>query len=122
MLPQSGAMISGGEDSPAEPGESTTTSSSPGPHAAITNASGETLYLHSLKERLMAGDDPWAKLIRAIENDEFLLRLREEEDNLLPPGGFIPVAEHYGLTEDIDRWVVRTLLNWSVTQRKAHPE
>lgn len=144
MLPQSGVMIGGGEDSPTESGESTTASSPPGPHAAITNASGETLYLHSLNERLMAGDDPRAKLIRAIENDEFLLfaqriealkpfplehgsyeillRLREEEDNLLPPGGFIPLAEHYGLTEDIDRWVVRTLLNWSVTQRKAHPK
>ena len=53
---------------------------------------------------------------------EILLRLKEEEDNLLPPGGFIPVAERYGLTQDIDRWVIRTVLAWSMQQRRDHPD
>ncbi len=113
-------------------------------HAAITSDSGETLYLHSIGEQLMGGDDPRGKLIQAIERDEFilfaqkilplkplpfdngsyeiLLRLKEEEDNLLPPGGFIPVAERYGLTEDIDRWVIRTVFSWSMQQKRDHPE
>src|SRR5690606_41992795 len=52
---------------------------------------------------------------------EILLRLSEEEDNLLPPGGFIPIAEQFGLTEDIDRWVVRKVIAWSMAQQKANP-
>jgi len=47
--------------------------------------------------------------------------MREEEDNLLPPGGFIPVAEQFGLTGDIDRWVVRKVISWSLQRHKANP-
>jgi len=39
-----------------------------------------------------------------------LLRLKEEENNLLPPGSFFPVAERYGMMEELDRWVVRELI------------
>lgn len=42
---------------------------------------------------------------------EVLLRLKEEEDNLLPPGAFLPIAEMHGLLPDIDRWVVRHVLD-----------
>jgi EAL domain-containing protein (putative c-di-GMP-specific phosphodiesterase class I)/PAS domain-containing protein len=113
------------------------------PHAAITGDSGETLYLHSISDQLMGGEDPRAKLVRALQQNEFLLfaqkmlplknmpfdhgcyeillRLREEEDNLLPPGGFIPMAERYGMTEDIDRWVVRNVIAWSLEQQQANP-
>jgi EAL domain-containing protein (putative c-di-GMP-specific phosphodiesterase class I) len=38
---------------------------------------------------------------------EVLVRLREEEEALLPPGDFLPVFEHYGLMPELDRWVVR---------------
>ncbi len=41
---------------------------------------------------------------------EALIRLREEERALLPPGEFLPVFEHYNLMPDLDRWVVRRLL------------
>lgn len=41
---------------------------------------------------------------------EVLVRLREEEKALLPPGEFIPVFEHYRLMPDLDRWVVREVL------------
>jgi EAL domain-containing protein (putative c-di-GMP-specific phosphodiesterase class I)/PAS domain-containing protein len=115
------------------------------PHATITGDSGETFYLHSLTDRLAGSEDPRAKLLRALEKEdefllyaqkilplrnhpfeygchEILLRLREEEDNLLPPGGFIPIAEQFGLTEDIDRWVVRKVIAWSMAQQKADPE
>jgi diguanylate cyclase (GGDEF)-like protein len=37
---------------------------------------------------------------------ELLLRLRDREGNLVPPGDFIPAAERYGLMPLIDRWVV----------------
>ncbi|CAN5334326.1 hypothetical protein BH10PSE10_BH10PSE10_12130 [soil metagenome] len=37
---------------------------------------------------------------------ELLLRLRDREGRLVPPGDFIPAAERYGLMPLIDRWVV----------------
>lgn len=41
---------------------------------------------------------------------EILVRLREEEKALLPPGEFLPVFEHYRLMPDLDRWVLRKVL------------
>lgn len=41
---------------------------------------------------------------------EALVRLREEEKALCPPGEFLPVLEHYGLMPELDRWVVRQVL------------
>lgn len=38
---------------------------------------------------------------------ELLLRLRDRDGRLVPPGDFIPAAERYGLMPLIDRWVVR---------------
>ena len=37
---------------------------------------------------------------------EVLVRLREEERALLPPGEFLPAFEHYGMMPQLDRWVV----------------
>lgn len=41
---------------------------------------------------------------------EVLIRLREEEKALLPPGEFLPVFEHYRLMPDLDRWVARKMV------------
>jgi EAL domain-containing protein (putative c-di-GMP-specific phosphodiesterase class I) len=41
---------------------------------------------------------------------EVLIRLREEETALLPPGDFLPVLEHYGMMPELDRWVVREIV------------
>jgi EAL domain-containing protein (putative c-di-GMP-specific phosphodiesterase class I) len=38
---------------------------------------------------------------------EVLVRMREEERALLPPGEFLPVFEHYGMMPQLDRWVMR---------------
>jgi len=75
--------------------------------------------------------DPVARLRQAIEKDEFelycqpilalggqggypmaevLVRMREEEKALLPPGEFLPVLEHYRMLGELDRWVVRNTL------------
>lgn len=37
---------------------------------------------------------------------ELLVRMREEERALLPPGEFLPAFEHYGMLPQLDRWVV----------------
>ena len=38
---------------------------------------------------------------------EVLLRMVNDENELVPPSVFIPPAERYGLMQDIDQWVVR---------------
>lgn len=101
----------------------------------------QTVYLRSFTEEMLGWSDPRHKLELALRDNHFLLfaqrilpltpglrecceillRLREEEDNLLPPGGFIPVAENYGMMEDIDRWVVRNLLAWLDQKRSSSP-
>jgi EAL domain-containing protein (putative c-di-GMP-specific phosphodiesterase class I) len=40
---------------------------------------------------------------------EILVRMREEEKAMLPPGEFLPVLEHYGMMPLLDRWVVSAL-------------
>lgn len=41
---------------------------------------------------------------------EILVRLRDEDDNVLHPGSFLPAAERHRLTPELDRWVVRHTL------------
>ena len=38
---------------------------------------------------------------------EVLLRMHDEDGQLLSPGVFIPAAERYGLMGEVDRWVIR---------------
>lgn len=41
---------------------------------------------------------------------EILLRLEDEDGELMFPGAFIPAAERYDLMGEIDRWVIQTTL------------
>jgi EAL domain-containing protein (putative c-di-GMP-specific phosphodiesterase class I) len=41
------------------------------------------------------------------EHYELLVRLRDDDDGLIPPGLFLPAAERYNLIGRIDRWVMR---------------
>ena len=83
---------------------------------------------------LSGWEDPLASLKRALDQDELqvycqpiralgpaedrfpmaevLVRLREEEDALLPPGDFLPVFEHYRMLCELDSWVVRKTVEW----------
>jgi len=77
---------------------------------------------------LAGWSNPLARLQDALRKDEFalycqpilafagaerypmaevLVRMREEERALLPPGEFLPVFEHYGMMPQLDRWVLR---------------
>jgi EAL domain-containing protein (putative c-di-GMP-specific phosphodiesterase class I) len=85
-------------------------------------------FLERMDSQLAGWTDPVQRLRSAIENNEFelycqpilqfagderypmaevLVRLREEERALLPPGEFLPVFEHYRMMPHLDRWVVR---------------
>ena len=59
------------------------------------------------------------QLIQPIKNNEeaglhfeILIRMRDEHGNLIPPGAFLPAAEHYDLIKILDHWVVRTTFTW----------
>jgi EAL domain-containing protein (putative c-di-GMP-specific phosphodiesterase class I) len=77
---------------------------------------------------LTGWQNPLARLGQALEKDEFtlycqpilalqgsqhypmgevLVRLREEETAMLPPGEFLPVFEHYYMMPQLDRWVTK---------------
>src|SRR5579859_7188744 len=80
---------------------------------------------------LAGGLNAAPRLRQALDNDEFalyaqavlalkgeerypmaeiLVRLREEEKAMLPPGEFLPVFEHYRMMPELDRWVVRKVI------------
>jgi Amt family ammonium transporter len=46
-----------------------------------------------------------------IPHREVLLRMYDEEGNIIPPGAFIPAAERYNLMPSLDRWVVGAALD-----------
>ena len=43
---------------------------------------------------------------------ETLLRYRDEQGNILPPGAFLPAAERYNLAPALDRWVISNLFEY----------
>lgn len=110
----------------------------------VTESGGQTLYLSSITEQLTGWSNPEARLRQALERDEFclfcqpivpvartagaqtfyeiLVRLQEEEQNLAPPGAFIPVAERYNMMPVLDRWVVRHLIEWILERRRRDPQ
>lgn len=105
-------------------------------------ADGDALYLRTITEDVLGWDNPEARLRKALSHDQFLLyaqriagikprladeiafevllRLKEEEDNLLPPGGFFPVAEALGMLGEIDDWVLRKAVAWCAAGGEEH--
>ncbi|HEX8955652.1 MAG TPA: EAL domain-containing protein, partial [Burkholderiaceae bacterium] len=53
---------------------------------------------------------PLTPNLRNKTHCEILLRLRDENGQIVPPVAFIPAAERYGLMPAIDRWVIRNAL------------
>ncbi|MBS0336279.1 MAG: EAL domain-containing protein [Proteobacteria bacterium] len=88
---------------------------------------------------LAGWEHPLARLRRALDEDELqlycqpilalqaqgaqfplaevLVRLREEEQSMLPPGEFLPVFEHYRMLPDLDCWVARKTVEWIAQAR-----
>lgn len=89
-------------------------------------------FIDSMNEQVSRAEDVSRRILAAIENSEFslfcqlivplktgsgksehyeiLIRLKEEEQNMMPPGAFFPLAEKYGLMPHLDRWVVQHVL------------
>ncbi|TFH48228.1 MAG: PAS domain S-box protein, partial [Lysobacterales bacterium] len=43
---------------------------------------------------------------------ELLLRMRDVNGRMVPPGAFLPAAERYSLSVKLDRWVVEKIFSW----------
>ena len=107
----------------------------PSPPAQNNAEQERRIFVSTIAEELTDWNNAGERLRAAIDNDDFvlycqaiasvgadaadapfyemLLRLREEEEGLVPPGAFLPLAEEYGLLPDLDRWVVRHVLDWA---------
>ncbi|MGQ0509701.1 MAG: EAL domain-containing protein [Betaproteobacteria bacterium] len=91
-----------------------------------TGTAAERQFLEEMGQALTGWSDPAAKLRAALQSNalalytqpiltlansqferaEVLVRMREEEETLLPPGEFLPVFEHFQMMPELDRWVV----------------
>jgi EAL domain-containing protein (putative c-di-GMP-specific phosphodiesterase class I) len=54
----------------------------------------------------------------AYGHAEVLLRMLDEDGNIVPPMAFIPAAERYNIMSQLDRWVLKNVLGWMA----LHPE
>lgn len=43
---------------------------------------------------------------------EILIRMKQEDGKLAPPGAFLPAAERFGLSTALDRWVIGATFDW----------
>lgn len=59
---------------------------------------------------------------RAITTYEVLIRMLDDNGNLIMPSGFLPTAERFGLSLDIDRWVIVNAIETLAEQRRVLPD
>lgn len=102
-------------------------------------ADAQALYQDSIDMEFTGWRDAADRIKSALKNDEFLLyaqpirdlnddsrrfyeiylRMTEEEENMMPPGAFFPLAEKYGLMCELDRWAVTNVLKAVAASRAA---
>jgi diguanylate cyclase (GGDEF)-like protein/PAS domain S-box-containing protein len=58
------------------------------------------------------------KTIASGHRYEILLRMRNQEDEIVPPAAFLPAAERYDLTAKIDKWVIENTFKWFSNNRQ----
>lgn len=58
--------------------------------------------------------------LRAASHHEVLLRMIDEDGEIVPPMSFIPVAERYDLMPEIDFWVVKNFLRYFAQNRRQN--
>ncbi len=59
---------------------------------------------------------------RVIESFEVLIRMRDEDGAIIMPGGFLPAADRFGLSTEIDKWVIVHAIEALAGQRAALPD
>ena len=93
----------------------------------IDDPASERLIAENLRAALKAGEFVlYGQTIKAIGSghgkpvyQEILVRYAEEEDKLLPPGGFFPTLERLKLMPLLDKWVIARIVRWCADTRKS---
>jgi EAL domain-containing protein (putative c-di-GMP-specific phosphodiesterase class I) len=76
-------------------------------------AGGFVLYCQQIAQLVPGSARPF---------QEVLVRFKEEEEKLLPPGTFFPMLQEYRLLPHVDRWVVGRLAAWIEETRAKNPD
>jgi EAL domain-containing protein (putative c-di-GMP-specific phosphodiesterase class I) len=79
-------------------------------HAAL-KAGEFVLYGQTIKSMASGGAQPVYQ--------EILVRYAEEEDKLLPPGGFFPTLERLKLMVTLDKWIIARIIRWCAEKKKS---
>lgn len=68
------------------------------------------IHLAVEEDRFILHNQPMLCLKTGVmHHSEFLVRMLDENQEIIPPNSFIPSAERYGLMPLIDRWVVKNV-------------
>ena len=51
---------------------------------------------------------------------EILIRMNEEENNLMPPDSFLPFVDQFKMMPQLDRWIGGHIIRWLSVQPKTH--
>ena len=51
---------------------------------------------------------------------EILIRMAEEENNLMPPGSFLPLVDQFKMMPQLDRWVANHIIQWLASHSKEN--
>ncbi len=98
----------------------------------------QNMFVDSMSRQITGREDAGREIFAAIEHSDFnlfcqlitplgldsmesehyeiLIRLREDPENMMPPGAFFPIAEQHGLMPFLDRWVVQHVLQRAAIQ------
>ena len=88
-------------------------------HRQIYMASTIREALDENRLRLFAQPIAHANDLSQISHYELLVRMVDQDGNLILPGAFIPAAERYGLMLQVDRWVQQEFLQHRAQQVAA---
>ncbi len=92
----------------------------------IATRHGEMAWVNKIQEAL--NNNQFILMAQAISNVknpdldtmhfEILIRMLDENDNIIAPEKFLPAAERYNLSPKIDRWVVNNTFEWLSQNKK----
>lgn len=58
---------------------------------------------------------------QSLESFEVLIRMVDEDESLIMPGGFLATAERFGLAPELDRWVIVHAIDNLIEHRRTAP-
>lgn len=94
--------------------------------SAIQTRDGEMQWTRRIENALDEGRfDLYVQRLSNVKKNnqkvhaEILLRMRDADGSIVPPGQFFPAAERFHLASRIDKWVLRETLAWLNAQAPA---